>query len=142
MITMEDVLEVLRETWETDCQEPGSFDCAIANWNRKEGFWHKECVIFYLERLGVASAEERVEWINIVSFEPEDILALANVDFYMRECDVCDCLYHIADQDWGFVKEYQVPPRGGGSFSSASGEEIYICSDCVATNRIVELFVS
>lgn len=128
MITMLDVWEVLQGL---------SDDTDIA-----DGSWSVSGATRCLESLSVTWPEERVEWFNIAVLDLDDILALSNVDFDMRECDVCDDLYHVADQDDDFLEKYGCSPRGGRSFSSASGEEIYICSDCVLTDRVVGLFLN
>ena len=57
-----------------------------------------------LEVLGVADAEERVEWYNTPALYDEDILRLANVPFVVTKCSVegcCDVNYAGFPGDWG-----------------------------------------
>ena len=142
VIALEDVLEVLRDEWlHDDPDGEANFQNAISNWNRKDEFWNAEHVAYYLELLDVSWPEERVKWINVASFEPKDILALANVDFTMRKCDICSDSYHVSYGD-EFIQEYGVSREGGWSYQSASGNDVRVCNHCSVTNRSVGLFVS
>ena len=141
MITLDQVLDTLQELADYTAGQYIVRDHIDENWSAKDTFWDASIAVRCLNFLDATWPRERVKWFNIAAVDPDDILAMANADFDMRKCDVCEELYHIAGVDSDFQAKYGVTPRGGDTYDSASGKDIYICDHCSVTNKVVGLFV-
>ena len=96
----------------------------------------------YLEYMGVPHARERVEWLNIMLFDQEDIEALAQLErFEVRECNNCGEVEYWADpNDWSLFQGV-FGNEGFVNWISGTicGEEIYtcLCGDCLSAALII-----
>lgn len=121
-ITREDVVNTFNEFYppEGDGDDDIDYD--------KEEFDSSD-VIDFLEYLDVPDAAHRVRMYNISTFDIDDILALANVQFAVVVCDRCGAeVYVVQPDNWG--KFQGIYTNGEIGPLEIGGHEGEFCGEC------------
>ena len=78
---------------------------------------------------GVEQWEDRIEWFNCAApLSIEDLLRLANIEFYARECDKCGEMQRRGyPDDWA---DFQDVMQDDSGLLKIGNKKVFVCGSC------------